>query len=337
MLDVMRKRFKNRQLFVLTDENVSQSCLNLILEDFNSIGETEVIEIEAGEESKSISICSHIWNHLLENQFSKQDLIINLGGGVITDLGGFVASTYKRGVPFLNMPTSLLCMTDAAIGGKTGIDQGNVKNSVGSYSNPEAIFVCTSFLETLPEKEIKSGFAEMLKHALIRDSSLWNELNSIHSINCESIIPYLATSIQIKEAIIEADYYEKNLRKLLNFGHTIGHAIESVYLDSNHPIAHGEAVAMGMLVETKIAQLMNLTDDENAAGIISGISRYFNPTTFNFPSFEKMKPFLLNDKKNVGENIMMSLVKKPGEAVYNVHITMETIEIAYHVFQQNKI
>ncbi len=333
MLDAIRSRFGNRRLVVLTDENVSDHCLSLIMEELNSIGDTEVIEIEPGEESKSIDICSHVWNHLLENHIGKQDLLINLGGGVITDLGGFIASTYKRGVPFLNIPTSLLCMTDAAIGGKTGVDHANVKNSVGTYSVPEAIFVCTPFLKTLPDKEITSGFAEMLKHALIGDASLWYALKMLPSIHADSLIPYLTTSILIKEEIVQSDIQEKNLRKLLNFGHTIGHAIESVYLENNQPISHGEVVAMGMLVETKIAQLMQFANEENSNEIIEGISKYFNPDLFNFPSIDKLKPFVLNDKKNEGEKIMMSLVEKPGIANYNMQTSWEIIGDAYRLFR----
>ena len=238
------------QVAILVDENTKRDCLSKLPQIENAL----IIEIKSGEEYKNISTCSFIWEQLTINNFDRNALLINLGGGVIGDMGGFCATTYKRGLEFIHIPTTLLAMVDASVGGKLGIDFKGFKNQIGLFNNPKAVLISSEFLETLAESELKSGFAEVVKHALISDNSLWLKLKNtpFTDLDWEDIID---TSVQIKNKIVLADPFEKGERKKLNFGHTFGHAIESYYLEKRTPISHGEAVFMGMILETKISNL----------------------------------------------------------------------------------
>ena len=217
------------KLFILCDENTHEYCLPILLPNMEINCPFEIIEIEAGEEMKTIETATQLWEILTEFEADRKALLLNLGGGVITDLGGFVASTYKRGIKFINLPTSLLGMCDASIGGKTGIDHQFIKNIVGTFALPERIFVFSNFLKTLPFRELKSGFAEMMKHGLIADKKHWDDLINLPEISVEHIQPHIETSMKIKENIVHIDYQEKNIRKVLNFGHTIGHDTQYNY------------------------------------------------------------------------------------------------------------
>ena len=221
---------------ILVDENTKRDCLFKLPQIENAL----IIEIKSGEEYKNISTCNFIWEQLTINNFDRNALLINLGGGVIGDIGGFCAATYKRGLKFIHIPTTLLSMVDASVGGKVGIDFKGFKNQIGIFNNPNAVLIYPKFLETLDENELKSGFAEVVKHALILDDSLWLKLKNtpFTDLDWEYII---YTSVQIKNKIVLADPFEKGERKKLNFGHTFGHAIESYYLEKGTPISHGEA------------------------------------------------------------------------------------------------
>ena len=216
---------------ILVDENTKEFCLPLLSEIKKSV----IIEIKSGEENKNIDSCNLIWEALTKNCFDRNSLLINLGGGVIGDMGGFCASTYKRGIEFIQIPTSLLAMVDASVGGKLGVDFNGLKNQVGLFSNPKSVIINPKFLETLPEDELRSGFAEVVKHALIVDKNLWNHLknNPFQDLYWEEIIE---SSVQIKNKIVMSDPKEKGERKKLNFGHTFGHAIESYYLECGRQV-----------------------------------------------------------------------------------------------------
>ena len=222
---------------ILVDENTKRDCLHKLPKIENAI----IIEIKSGEEYKNISTCNFIWEQLTINNFDRNSLLINLGGGVIGDMGGFCAATYKRGLDFIHIPTTLLAMVDASVGGKLGIDFKGFKNQIGLFNNPKAVLISPEFLETLAESELKSGFSEVVKHALISDNSLWVKLKNTPFTDFDwgDIID---TNVQIKNKIVLADPFEKGERKKLNFGHTFGHAIESYYLEKGTPISHGEAV-----------------------------------------------------------------------------------------------
>lgn len=313
------------KIFILVDENTHEYCLPVLLGNMETDLGFEILEIEAGEEMKNIQTANQLWEILTEMQADRKALVINLGGGVITDMGGFVASTYKRGIQFINIPTTLLSMCDASIGGKTGIDLMHYKNMVGTFAFPEKIFIYPKFLETLPFKELRSGFAEMLKHGLIADKAHWNQLIQIHKLDVETVTPYIQNSMDIKQDVVEKDFHESNIRKTLNFGHTIGHAVESLCLQQGNPILHGEAVAMGMICEAHLAYLENLISEEDSKAIIENIQRYYPYLDISDFKDEDITALLLNDKKNVDSKINFSLLTGIGECNYDYQCSQKNI------------
>ena len=286
---------------ILVDENTKRDCLSKLPQIENAL----IIEIKSGEEYKNISTCNFIWEQLTINNFDRNSLLINLGGGVIGDIGGFCAATYKRGLEFIHIPTTLLAMVDASVGGKLGIDFKGFKNQIGLFNNPKAVLISSEFLETLAESELKSGFAEVVKHALISDNSLWLKLKNtpFTDLDWEDIID---TSVQIKNKIVLADPFEKGERKKLNFGHTFGHAIESYYLEKRTPISHGEAVFMGMILETKISDLSETDKNEIKNYVLSNFALPYTPNK------TYLHKFLLNDKKNQNGKINFTLLNGIG-------------------------
>ena len=289
------------QVAILVDENTKRDCLSKLPQIENAL----IIEIKSGEEYKNISTCSFIWEQLTINNFDRNSLLINLGGGVIGDMGGFCAATYKRGLEFIHIPTTLLAMVDASVGGKLGIDFKGFKNQIGLFNNPKAVLISSEFLETLAESELKSGFAEVVKHALISDNSLWLKLKNtpFTDLDWEDIID---TSVQIKNKIVLADPFEKGERKKLNFGHTFGHAIESYYLEKRTPISHGEAVFMGMILETKISDLSETDKNEIKNYVLSNFALPYTPKK------SSLHKFLINDKKNQNGKINFTLLNGIG-------------------------
>jgi 3-dehydroquinate synthase len=286
---------------ILVDENTKRDCLFKLPQIENAL----IIEIKSGEEYKNISTCNFIWEQLTINNFDRNALLINLGGGVIGDIGGFCAATYKRGLEFIHIPTTLLAMVDASVGGKLGIDFKGFKNQIGLFNNPKAVFISSEFLETLEESELKSGFAEVVKHALISDNSLWVKIKNtpFTDLDWEDITD---TSVQIKNKIVLADPFEKGERKKLNFGHTFGHAIESYYLEKRTPISHGEAVFMGMILEAEISDLSETNKNEIKNYILSNFALPYTPNK------TYLHKFLLNDKKNQNEKINFTLLNGIG-------------------------
>ncbi|CAH0202366.1 3-dehydroquinate synthase [Chryseobacterium sp. Bi04] len=313
------------KIFILVDENTHEYCLPILLGNMETDLGFEILEIEAGEEMKNIQTANQLWEILTEMQADRKALVINLGGGVITDMGGFVASTYKRGIQFINIPTTLLSMCDASIGGKTGIDLMHYKNMVGTFAFPEQIFIFPKFLETLPFKELRSGFAEMLKHGLIADKAHWEQLIQIHKLEVETVIPHIQTSMDIKQDVVEKDFHEKNIRKTLNFGHTIGHAVESLCLQQKNPILHGEAVAMGMICESYLAYLENLISKEDSQAIIENIQRYYPYLDISDFKDNDITALLMNDKKNTDSKINFSLLSEIGACNYDYQCSQKNI------------
>ena len=286
---------------ILVDENTKKSCLKKI----PKIDKAIIIEIPSGEENKNINTCNLIWTELTNHAFDRNSILINLGGGVIGDIGGFCASTYKRGINFINIPTTLLAMADASIGGKLAIDFKNLKNQIGLFTNPKSVIINPLFLDTLPEAELKSGFAEIVKHALISDKNLWKKIvgTPFQNLNWKDIIQH---SVKLKNKITLNDPFENNERKKLNFGHTFGHAIESYYLKKGTPILHGEAIFMGIIEEAKISNLTNEEKNEIKNYILSN---------FNLPqkpSKKRVLIFLKNDKKNNNGKVNFSLLNGIG-------------------------
>jgi 3-dehydroquinate synthase len=312
------------KVFVFADTNTAEHCLPIFRSLLDDLEDFDIIETDPGEENKNIDFCIGIWKTLLDFGADRKCLIINLGGGVITDMGGFVASTYKRGVDFINIPTTLLSQVDASVGGKTGIDIDNVKNMVGTFSLPQAVFIENTFLTTLSKRELLSGFAEMIKHGLIADKAYYKRLKTS---NYQTLAPIeIYRSIEIKNKVVTEDPLEKGLRKILNFGHTIGHAVESYALsNSKKPLTHGEAIAIGMICEAYLAtKYCNLTEAE-----LEDISKYilsvYPKYNIKEKSFDTLIKLMQSDKKNEDGNILFSLLDKIGTCTFNCRVTTKDI------------
>ena len=246
------------KIFILVDTNTQEHCLSHFLSQISTSESFEIIEIETGEINKTVGTCVGVWNALSDLDGDRKSLLINLGGGVVTDLGGFVASCFKRGIKFVNVPTSLLAMVDASVGGKTGVDLGTLKNQIGVINCSDMVLVDIKFLETLPQNEMRSGLAEMLKHGLIQDEAYWHKMSDLSKFTMDDLEQLIYESIIIKKNIVTEDPNENGLRKTLNYGHTLGHAIESYCLSNNkkETLLHGEAIAIGMVLATYISHKM---------------------------------------------------------------------------------
>lgn len=314
------------QIFILVDENTHENCIPVLLANLETEIPFEIIEIEAGEDAKTIATATQLWEILAEYKADRKSLLLNLGGGVITDMGGFVASTYKRGIKFLNIPTTLLAMCDASIGGKTGIDHQYLKNIVGTFANAEHILVYPPFLETLEFVELRSGFAEMLKHGLIACENHWNDLIALEEITSENVAPHIENSMMIKENVVVKDFKEENIRKILNFGHTIGHAVESLFLKTGNIIPHGEAVALGMIAETHLAFLENLISEEIANTVIENIRKFYPYISIKDFTNDDIINLMINDKKNNHGKINFSLIEGIGKCNYDYKVSADNIE-----------
>ncbi len=322
LADWLKKQEDISLLFILVDENTHQHCLPLLLNKVEPLQRVEILEIPAGEENKSLEIATQLWGSLTELKADRHSLLINLGGGVISDMGGFVAACFKRGVRFINIPTTLLAQVDAAHGGKTGIDFDGFKNQIGVFAPAEATFIYPGFIGTLPYREFISGFAECVKHALIYDADLWQALLVNGIPDPELAEHFVEPSVEIKRKIVEEDPKEKGLRKILNFGHTIGHALESLSLKNDkEPLLHGEAIAMGMIAEMHIAtQLCNLSQAH--IHIASKfISEVFPLRTVDEKQFHTVLQLMLQDKKNRGSEVLCSLISEPGKCHFDVPVS----------------
>jgi 3-dehydroquinate synthase len=326
---LLQKQLSGRRFVLLTDENVGEVCMPQLGDFLAECPPLDVIEVEAGELCKSHEVAIQLWTHLIELEISKSDVLVCLGGGSVTDLGGFVAATFKRGIPVIFIPTTLLAMTDAAIGGKNGIDLTDVKNAIGTISQPEAVLVYPGFCDTLSYRQWLSGFAEIVKHGVIAGGALWNELRTI-SVGSRAIpVSVLKRSVMVKHAIVREDPLEKERRMELNFGHTVGHAIESVYMQKGNPIEHGYAVAMGMIIEVRLAVNEGFLSPNDAKEIIDLIRVWFENSTPTFPQFDEIRPFLAQDKKIKLKNIVLFLPSSLGVMQKVQFSGSEEIEVSY--------
>ncbi|SNR33163.1 3-dehydroquinate synthase [Lutibacter agarilyticus] len=298
------------KIFILVDENTNENCLPILLQALETTQEIEIIEIEAGEENKNLDTCSGVWHALTDLGADRKSLMINLGGGVITDLGGFVASTFKRGIAFVNIPTTLLSMVDASVGGKTGVDLGVLKNQIGLFSDPEMVLIDTQYLNTVPEREIISGLAEIIKYGLTYDVTIWNKIRNFDELSLENISTLIHRSIEIKNEVVTEDPKEGGLRKVLNFGHTLGHAIESYFLESEEKdkLTHGEAIAIGMITECYISEKLLNFPSEEVAEIKMKSLKIYEKVQINKTDYDPIMELLIHDKKNVGGQVNFVLL-----------------------------
>jgi 3-dehydroquinate synthase len=300
------------RVFILTDENTGVHCLPIVKEQMDVLDNFDIIEVNAGEESKTIDFCIGIWKMLIDFGADRKALMINLGGGVITDMGGFVASTYKRGIDFVQVPTTLLSQVDASVGGKTGVDVDGIKNIIGTFTQPKAVFMNGDFLKTLPARQILSGLAEMLKHGLIVDAPYWDQLKT-SDLSLPSI-ELVHRSVEIKNEVVIEDPHEKGIRKALNFGHTVGHAVETYSLmNDKDPLSHGEAIAIGMICEAWLSNKNIGLPDSQLAEIAEVLSGLYPKYSIKENTFPTLLEHMLKDKKNQNGKINCTLLKYIGQ------------------------
>lgn len=320
-------------LFVLVDENTEQHCLTRFLAH-TELNPTSVLVMQAGEENKHLSTCEKLWNELSSLGADRNSALINLGGGVVTDLGGFVACTFKRGIDFYNIPTTLLSMVDASVGGKTGIDLGALKNQIGVIQEPQQVVIDSQWLSTLPLEEVRSGFAEMLKHGLIADANYWGKLKGLVNLTPEVLSPYIKPSVAVKSEVVKEDPYEKGLRKILNFGHTLGHAIESYFLvtPSKQRLLHGEAIAIGMVLEAYLSIECCGLSPEEAKEIKLVFQQFYPQVEIKEEDVEAILALLRHDKKNKAGRINFVLITKIGIPAIDVQVPQELFQKAFDFY-----
>ncbi|MBT8318558.1 MAG: 3-dehydroquinate synthase [Gramella sp.] len=333
-LNEFLKNERPSKIFILVDSNTHEYCLSKFLQRLENDILTEVIEIEAGEEFKNLQTCEGVWNVLSELEADRKSLMINLGGGVVTDLGGFVASCFKRGIKFINVPTTLLSMVDASVGGKTGVDLGNLKNQIGIIIQPEMVVIETSFLETLSSREMRSGLAEILKHGLIADENYWKKVTNLADLDLSDLDEIIRDSVNIKAAIVKKDPFEKNLRKTLNYGHTLGHAIESFCLtnEKREKLLHGEAIAAGMILETYISTVLLDFPQEKLQNVHEVIKNMYGKERFDEEEIVAIKELMKFDKKNERGNINFVLLRDIGDAAIDITVPDTVIDDAFKYY-----
>ena len=366
-LENITSLLQNRQVAVLVDENTKKNCYPILDAIFESakLPKPLLIEILSGEMHKTLETCTHIWYELTQNHFDRKSILLNLGGGVIGDMGGFCAATYKRGIDFIQIPTTLLSQVDASVGGKLGIDFNGFKNHIGLFQIPSKVWIHTPFLKTLPQNEIRSGFAEVIKHTLIADKKEWENIsknNLLNKNNFENQIKdkntnefwdkIVAHSVALKAQVTEADPTEKGVRKILNFGHTIGHAIESYFIEENKKdttktvFLHGEAVALGMIAESYFSAYLYENSNQNSESNVNQtfissadyeeikayISSVFEDSIIEFRKAIQQENIAQNiikwakqDKKNAQNRILTCALEEIGKATFDISISENQI------------
>ncbi len=322
------------QVFLICDENTHIHCLPL-LGDL-SIDDSRVFIAEQGEKNKNLQTCEAIWDKMTQARLDRKALVINLGGGVITDMGGFCASIYKRGIRFVNIPTTLLSQVDASVGGKLGIDFQSFKNHLGVFNQPEKVIVSSEFLATLPDKELRSGFAEIMKHGLISDENYFRLLN-LGNWKDSTWSDLIQKSVEIKSQVVSADPKEGGLRKILNFGHTVGHAMESYYLDGEKHLLHGEAIAIGMICEAYLSKEINGMSESDLEKISEAFLSVFGKIEIPKSDMEPITDLCLQDKKNEGNTLLFSLLNSIGDCTYNIPVTRAQIMDSIHFYQNQAL
>ncbi|MBK77644.1 MAG: 3-dehydroquinate synthase [Flavobacteriaceae bacterium] len=320
------------KLFVLVDENTKKNCLSFFLKQLENSFKINVLEIKSGEVNKNTQTCEYLWNELSNQGADRKSALINLGGGVICDLGGFVASTFKRGISFYNVPTTLLSMVDASVGGKTGIDFGLLKNQIGVFNEPKMVLIFSKWLKTLDKRQILSGFAEMLKHGLILDKIYWDKLSSLKTVDINNIDKMIYNSVVFKNSIVLKDLKEKNIRKVLNFGHTLGHAVESSYLGSKQELLHGEAIAIGMILESFLSYKILRLSYEDLINITKTIIYFFKKIKIENSQIIEILNLLKHDKKTVEGKINFVLLNGISDTKIDVLVDKSLINDAFKFY-----
>ncbi len=322
------------RIFVLVDETTNKLCWSLV-KDYLCLKDAQTIIIGATDRRKNLDTLVHVWESLQQGKATRHSLLINLGGGMVTDLGGFAVSTYKRGINFINIPTTLLAMVDASVGGKTGINFGGLKNEIGVFNDAEFVLLDTNWLRTLDEENIRSGYAEMLKHGLIADETMWAELINFNLAqpNLRQLAFMLDKSVRIKERIVAEDPLEKGIRKALNLGHTFGHAFES-WAMKRQPVLHGYAVAFGLIAELYLATTRTDFPTERMRQTVNFIRAYYGSLPITCNDYPELIELMHHDKKNRGNEINVTLLGGIGDIRIDQTITEEDIKEALDFFRE---
>ena len=313
--------------YALVDENTKKLCLTRFKEKASF--KFEIIEIKSGEIHKNLDTCINVWNHLTNKNADRNSLLINLGGGVITDMGGFIASTYKRGIDFVNIPTTLLSMVDASIGSKTGINLNSIKNQIGLFSDPLSVIVDTEYLKTLSKRQINSGYAEIFKHSIISNSNFKKLIENPNLVYDEDII---ASSIELKNRVVKKDKFENDVRKHLNFGHTIGHAVESLSMNKKNKLLHGEAIAIGMICESYISSRTNGLEIDKANEIKNHLNKFFAKVSFSKNDIDEICNLIKYDKKNHLNIPKFVLLKNLGLVETDINVDVNLIADSFDYY-----
>ena len=334
-LDALCEQLAADRVFLLTDVTTERLCRPLVSE-CKAILHAESIVIGATDVNKTLNTLSQVWTALSSKKASRQSLLINLGGGMVTDLGGFAAATFKRGIRFVNIPTTLLAMVDAAVGGKTGINFNGLKNEIGAFKEAEAVIIDTEFLRTLDDNNLRSGYAEMLKHSLLENEAMWTDhlkfdLSQPDYAHLQELV---AQSIRCKERIVTEDPHEHGIRKALNLGHTIGHAFESFALEQKRPILHGYAVAYGLLCELFLSAAHTNFPTLQMRQTVQYIRQHYDALTFTCDDYDHLYELMLHDKKNVGGVINFTLLGGIGDVRLNQHLSKEAVFESFDFFRE---
>lgn len=310
---------------IIADSNIPKVFINKIKRSLDTFPKEKVFEFvfEAGEKNKNLKTVEKMYEFFAENRLDRKSLVINIGGGVTTDMGAFAASTFMRGIPFINISTTLEGMVDASIGGKTGVNLGSLKNYIGTFTQPKVVVMDIDTLKTLPDRAYIQGFAEVIKHGLIADRTYFQFISSkpIARFSDDELINIIYGSVKIKASIVSEDERESGIRKILNFGHTVGHAVESLSLKTSKPLFHGEAVAIGMIAEAAISERMGMISVEEFKKIELAITNANLPVKFSGGSYEDIAKLLLTDKKNQGGKVKWVLLNGIGKTEFNVEVT----------------
>ena len=322
-------------VFIIVDDNTKIHCLPILSEKISIEQKFEILEISSGEKSKNIQSCIYLWERLSLFSADRNSLIINLGGGMITDLGGFVASTFKRGILFINIPTTLLAMVDASIGGKNGIDFGSAKNQIGTVNLPKMVIIENAFLKTLSKRELTSGFAEMIKHSLIEGKECWEKLKTVQPNSSTEFEELIWESMAVKRDIVQLDPLEKNIRKTLNYGHTLGHAIESHFLgqEDRETLLHGEAIAIGIILASYISRNLYSFPKERLMEISKMILSHFSKQKFSESDIKNIIDLLIFDKKNRNGKVLFVLMRDIGKMEINCTVDNDLIYKAFDFYK----
>lgn len=329
-LDTWLNKKTYSQIIILVDKNTHQHCLPIFLNELSNLKQFEILEIPAGENNKVLNISEQLWLSLMEFNADKKTILINLGGGVVCDMGAFVASIYKRGIDFINIPTTLLAMIDASIGGKNGVNLNGIKNVIGTITLPQIVCVFPLFLKSLSQAEILNGLAEAYKHALIKDENYWNFLIriNINNVSQNELNQLINTSILIKTQIVKQDLKEHGIRKILNYGHTIGHALEAHFLQKGNVVLHGIAVIEGIIIENILAVNKGILNKKTSNTIYKELRKQYKPILFKLDEVDAIIHFMMHDKKNVAESFNLSLITEIGNCIEKVECNKKDIRQA---------